>query len=514
MKMRTPMLALAGALTTALAFPASGMAVTGTVTEFPLNEANSSPFGITAGPEGNVWAALKGGVTKPIVRVKPDGTRDYFTTAAGSTPYDITAASDGNLWATDQGLKQLDRITLAGVYTGFGGIGLMTPRGIAAGPNGHLYIVDAGTTPKSVVEYDPVAHAKVGNSIDLTGAANPQFIARGPDNNMWVTDFSDPGMIFRVTTTTTPVATGFTVGTGKDLLGVTAGPDGKVYFTEASATPRIGRINTDGSNVQFTSQLSGGASDPEGLSVGQDGNIYTAIFNGAQVGQIQIAPSFSVTQFKSTIPGTMGPRLITKGGDGNEWYTNESSNAIGRFTVDAIPPPSGGGGNGGGGGGGGTTNGTTPTTPVNNAGTPQVSEVAVKPSRFRVGARATAVSAAAKAKTGTTIAFVLTKDATATLSFQQALQGRKRGSNCVRINRRNRNGRKCTRFVPRGRLTRNSLQGQNAVPFTGRIGHRALKPGHYRVGVAGTDAEGRSGLFQYATFVVLPPKQKAARRGR
>jgi hypothetical protein len=55
MKMRTPMLALAfaGALTTALAFPASGMAVTGTVTEFPLNEANSSPFGITAGPDGN-----------------------------------------------------------------------------------------------------------------------------------------------------------------------------------------------------------------------------------------------------------------------------------------------------------------------------------------------------------------------------------------------------------------------------------------------------------------------------
>jgi virginiamycin B lyase len=510
MNLRRTTWALAGALLTTLAFPASGMAVTGTVTEFPLKEANSSPFGITLGPDGNVWAALKGtGITNPIVRVKPDGTRDYFPTAAGSTPYDITAGSDGNLWATDQGLNQLDRITPAGVYTGFGGIGLITPRGIAAGPNGHLYIVDAGTTPKSVVEFDQATQKKVGNSIDLNGAANPQFIAKGPDNNMWVSDFSDPGQLFRVTTTTTPSATAVPVGTGKNLLGVTAGPDGKVYFTEASGTPRIGRINTDGSNVQFTSQLSGAASDPEGLSVGQDGNIYTAIFNGAQVGQIQIAPGFSVTQFKNGIPGTMGPRLITRGGDGNEWYTNESSNAIGRFTVDAPPaPPSGGGG--GGGGGGGATNGTTPTTPVNNAGTPQVSEVAVKPSRFRVGARATAVSA----KTGTTITFLLTKDATATLSFDQAVQGRRRGSGCVRINRRNINGRRCTRFIPRGILTRAALQGLNAVPFTGRIGRRALKPGRYRVGVDGTDAEGRTGLFQYATFIVLPPKQKATRRGR
>jgi hypothetical protein len=53
MRLRRTSVALAGALATALAVPATGMAVTGQVTEFPLNEANSSPFGITAGPDGN-----------------------------------------------------------------------------------------------------------------------------------------------------------------------------------------------------------------------------------------------------------------------------------------------------------------------------------------------------------------------------------------------------------------------------------------------------------------------------
>jgi virginiamycin B lyase len=512
--------ALAGALATALAVPATGMAVTGQVTEFPLNEANSSPFGITAGPDGNVWAALKGaGITKPIVQVKPDGARTYFATAAGSTPYDITLGSDGNLWATDQGLNQLDRIMPNGTYDGFGGIGLITPRGIATGPNGHLYIVDAGTTPKTVVEYDPVAKAKVGSSINLTGATNPQFIAKGPDNNMWVTDFSDPGMLFRVTTTTTPTATPVAVGTGKDLLGVTAGPDGKVYFTEASATPRIGRINPDGSNVQFTSQLSGGASDPEGLSVGQDGNIYTAIFNGAQVGQIQIAPSFSVAQFKPGIPGTMGPRLIAKGPDGNEWYTNESSNAIGKFTVDPPPPPPTPGGGGGGTTGStgsagttGTTGATGATGAVGTAGvgaTPEVSSVVVSPNKFQVGPQATAVSAA---KTGTTFTFQLTAAARVTLAIEQALPGRKKGSGCARPSRRLAKAKKCTRFVPKGTLFRAGQPGRNSVAFSGRIGRRALEPAKYRVGISGTDSAGQTGLIQHANFTVLATKRAKPRK--
>ena len=48
-------LALAGALARLLALPASGMAVTGQVTEFNAQASASGPFGITGGPDGNSW---------------------------------------------------------------------------------------------------------------------------------------------------------------------------------------------------------------------------------------------------------------------------------------------------------------------------------------------------------------------------------------------------------------------------------------------------------------------------
>jgi virginiamycin B lyase len=515
MNMRRTTWALAGALLTTLAFPTSGMAVTGTVTEFNSPTDMSGPFGIAGGPDGNVWFTEKTKAKLGKVDLSgPTPKLTDFTVPGGAAPYDIvTGPDDQSLWMTDQGANKVYKITDLNAATPTitaQPVTVTAPTGVAVGPDNDLWVTQMAGSVQRVKSSDGTAD---GPPIP-TGGTNLQSIAKGADGKlMWVTDLNDgPAMnngLINVATTAPFKATPVTIGANKGPRGVEVAADGHVFFAESSTGgEKVGRVNADGSDFQETPALSGGATDPEGVSFGQDGNLYVAVFNGAQVGQV--TPALGLTQFKTGITGPTGPREIARGPDGNEWFTNETNNKIGRLTVDAPSPPAPPSGGGGGGGGGGATNGTMPTTPVNNAGTPQVSEVAVKPSRFRVGARATAVSA----KTGTTITFLLTKDATATLSFDQAVQGRRRGSGCVRINRRNINGRKCTRFIPRGILTRAALQGLNAVPFTGRIGRRALKPGRYRVGVDGTDPEGRTGLFQYATFIVLPPKQKATRRGR
>src|SRR3954466_11485884 len=153
MNFRLVIAALVGTAVTSLASPAAGLAATGDVKEFPLSTANSQPFGITKGPDGNVWFAEKGaGTPKPIGHIAPDGTITEFPTAAGSTPYDITAGPDGNLWFTDQGLNGVGRITPSGTYTGFGGLGLVPPPGIATGPGGHIYVVDANSAAPETVE--------------------------------------------------------------------------------------------------------------------------------------------------------------------------------------------------------------------------------------------------------------------------------------------------------------------------------------------------------------------------
>ena len=494
MRLRTATLALAGALT-ALAMPATGMAATGQVTEFPLPTAGAMPFAITAGPDGSLWFT-EGGSQK-VGRITPAGAIKEFPVTGAVTPRDITIGPDNNLWMTDQGANKVFKIVpngdadptiTAGTAT------LTTPRGIAS-IDGELWIANAGGTVQRV-KTDGSAD---GLPIPTTGT-NLQFSAKGSDGNFWSTDFN--GGLIKVTTGATPTASAVDIGPNKAPLGIASGPDGKVYFSEAGAAPageKIGRINTDGSGLQETSGLTGGASDPEGLAFGRDGNLYNAIFNGSQVGQI--TPSLGLTQFKNGITTNSGPRTIAAGPDGNMWFTEETGNAVARFTIDT------GSGSGSGGGGNGLTGSGTNGSA---SGLAQVSHLSVRPSRFRVGAKATAVSAAAgrtAATNGTTFRFTLTTNARVTLTIEQARSGRRKGSKCVTPTRRLSNAKHCVRYVRKGTLKRRGTQGLNSVRFTGRIGRRALSPGRYRVGIAGIDSSGVKGLVQHKAFTVLPPKR-------
>jgi streptogramin lyase len=129
---------------TALAAPAPE----GQITEFStgLQASNHSiPFGIAAGPDGNLWFADRG-TTRAIGRITPSGQITEFSTGLqpsnGSLPVNIAAGPDGNMWFTDQGTtKEIGRITPSGQITEFS-TGLQPSNGsypvdIAAGPDGN-----------------------------------------------------------------------------------------------------------------------------------------------------------------------------------------------------------------------------------------------------------------------------------------------------------------------------------------------------------------------------------------
>ena len=82
----------------------------GIVTEFPLPGANSSTAGITAGPDGNLWFTENNSDrTGRIGRITPAGVITEFTVLDGSTGgiglTDIAAGPDGNLWFTGQNIN-------------------------------------------------------------------------------------------------------------------------------------------------------------------------------------------------------------------------------------------------------------------------------------------------------------------------------------------------------------------------------------------------------------------------
>ncbi len=142
---------------------------------------------------------------------------------------------------------------------------------------------------------------------------------------------------------------------------------------------------------------------------------------------------------------------------------------------------------------------------------PIVSKLSVTPKRFRVAKAPTAVSAAKRGKrkrvpAGTKIAFTLNFGATVKLTFERKVAGRRRGGRCVKPTRALRSAKRCTRHVKRGTLSRSfATGGAKSVPFSGRIGRRALGAGRYRVTAVATDAGGRGSVPRRASFTVAPP---------
>ena len=113
--------------------------------------------------------------------------------------------------------------------------------------------------------------------------------------------------------------------------GITAGPDGALWFTE-NGTNKIGRITTAGAitnDFPITTSNSG----PRFITAGPDGNLWFTEINGNKIGRITTAGV--VTEF--TAPTTSSePFFIAVGPDGNLWFTEYQGNKIGAITTAGL----------------------------------------------------------------------------------------------------------------------------------------------------------------------------------
>jgi len=114
--------------------------------------------------------------------------------------------------------------------------------------------------------------------------------------------------------------------------GITAGPDGNLWFTELNAS-KIGRITPAGRITEFhliaICVFSVGCG-PFGITAGPDGNLWFTEFDGNAIGRITPSGSFSVFGIPTA---KSRPEGITAGPDGNLWFTEAIGNKIGRITT-------------------------------------------------------------------------------------------------------------------------------------------------------------------------------------
>jgi streptogramin lyase len=165
------------------------------------------------------------------------------------------------------------------------------PQGLAAGPNHKMWAaVDAGSTGAiSLIRMDQ----KV-TSYPIS--VQPNFIAFGSDQNLWVTTIGNPmpGTISRVTQT--GVETDFTVAPGYLFGDIVNGPDNALWFPECSTDGKsggIGRIDTSGSYVFYPGgcdQVLAVGSD-ENIWFGNGANVYSMTAQGVPLGTFPVGDS-------------------------------------------------------------------------------------------------------------------------------------------------------------------------------------------------------------------------------
>ncbi len=312
----------------------SGAAQAQVVTEFSSGiTAGAQPFGITAGPDGNLWFTESGGNRIAMINPTTHVITEFSLGGSPRGPQGIAAGSDGNLWFTESGSNLIGQINptthVITEFSGITGVGV-TSLFITAGPDGNLWFTEPSTHPIGMI--NPTTHVVTEFSAGLTPGAIPFGITAGPDGNLWFVEFNSDriGMINPTTHVITEFSTGMSPGAGP--WGITAGPDGNLWFTEQSLS-KIGMINPTTHVITEFSTLTPNAG-PDGIAAGPDGNLWFAEFNGNRIGRIN-PTTHVVSEFIA--PGS--PQMITAGPDGNLWFTL-NADAVGQITTGAatLPP--------------------------------------------------------------------------------------------------------------------------------------------------------------------------------
>jgi streptogramin lyase len=323
----------------------------GGIRQFPiLPFSDSNPYGITQGPDGNIWFTEE--YASKVARITPDGRMADLRIGPlgppGVTvgPTGITAGPDGNIWFVEYNADKIGRLTPDFQLTEFP---IPSEPGddlshssfsseITVGPDRNLWFAEGYRN--RVGRISPTT-GQFLTSIHLPTTPTPRwpsYITMGPDNAVWFTELW-PGLtqlgridadfhLTEIPTSSTPNI--ITTGPNK-------GPDQTVWFTELTAD-MIGQItvHNDG-HIDPPSYLSV-AGGPGGICQGPDGTLWFTDSNSNEVGRMTADGTITRKISIPTVPS--GPGRIVwsdpkfrRGGDGNIWFT-EYVNQIGQVVLD------------------------------------------------------------------------------------------------------------------------------------------------------------------------------------
>jgi streptogramin lyase len=261
----------------------------GKITEFPTN--GQEVEGITEGPDGNLWFTEPG--ANAIGRMTPQGLVTVFPIpgSPNASPRGITPGPDGNVWYTEFYDGYIGRVTPLGVikrfalpdsYNSF-------PWDIRAGPHGYMYVSESGTD--RIARFDPKSQKFESSLVVQTPYATPWGLLYAPDKHIWFTERRG-----------NKIAEILPTGTIREFPipqynsypeALTAGSDGKLWFTELTTTDSTGNLeHIDPATGKFGHAIVLPTGDlPNGIASGSNKNIWFTVdsyTNPSQIGEVII----------------------------------------------------------------------------------------------------------------------------------------------------------------------------------------------------------------------------------
>ena len=299
-----------------------------TIGEFPVLTAGSAPYGITAGPDGNLWFTESQANQIGTINPTTHALSEFPILTDGSGPLGITAGPDGNLWFAEYTANQIGMINpTTHTVTEFAiPTSNSNPEGVAAGPDGNIWFTES--TGNNIGMINPTTHA-ISEFAIPTASSNPLGIAAGPDGNLWFTE-SNANQIGTINPITHMITEFAIPQANSQPYEIAGGPNGSIWFTESSGAG-IGAVNT-ATHVFSLYPLPTAKSGPLGIAAGPDGNVWFTENVANQIGMLN--PATGVVTETIVPSAASAPTKISAGAGGALWFTESSGNRIGQVVAN------------------------------------------------------------------------------------------------------------------------------------------------------------------------------------
>lgn len=299
-------------------------ALPNTLNQFAIPSSTARPGAITLGPDGNIWFAET--AYDQVGRIATSGdclgtvTEFAVPSALGGGISGITSDGSHHVWFTSAGgdiVGSLD-ITANTVPAACANKGVSQPAVVDAGAAMTLYHLRKGSGANGIA-VDSHGKVWVAESVrDSIARLDPTVSSASP-NFEYLTEWSVP----------TPQS---------NPLDIAVGAGDRVWFSENNTNMIATLPATATANTAIVEHSLGGTNlGPTGLTAGPDGAMWFAesTYVSGSVGRI--TPSGVITQYATPPLGGAVIADVTINTDGTLWYTNFLTDAIGAMSTGAHP---------------------------------------------------------------------------------------------------------------------------------------------------------------------------------